>query len=159
MDSTESDYERWQARPPDDLFGDPIWRLPAYRLSRYLALVVRADATRLRSAHRRSHVPDQLTRAVDSIGLNITEGYSRLHGRERARYYEHAHGSAREARDWYARVASVLGAEVTLGRARLLTRIIKILNVAIPEERAGSSERRIRRAMEVRRDSRKTEEG
>jgi hypothetical protein len=53
----------------------------------------------------------------------------------------------------------VLGAEVTLGRARLLTRIIKILNVAIPEERAGSSERRIRRAMEVRRDSRKTEEG
>jgi four helix bundle protein len=157
MDTSESDYERWQARPPDDLFGDPIWRLPAYRLSRFLALVVRKDIKRLRLAHRRSYVPEQLKRAVDSVSTNITEGYSRLSGRERARFYEYALGSAREARDWYARLPSV-GAEVALGRARLLTRIIKILNVAIPEERSGSSERRIRRAIDERLRSRNEED-
>lgn len=90
------------------------------------------------------HLADQLERAVDSIGINIAEGYGRLHGRERARFYEYALGSAREAREWYARSAALLGDGVALGRARLLTRAAKILTVAIPQERAGSSEQRMR---------------
>jgi four helix bundle protein len=144
MDSVELDFARWESAPPPELFGDTIWRLPAYRLSRYLALVVRTDANTIRL--RSPSLAEQLERAVDSIGINISEGYGRLHGRERARFYEFALGSAREAREWYARADSYLESGVATGRAQLLTRAIKILTVAIPQERVGSSERRIRDA-------------
>ena len=90
MDPIESDFARWEKTPPVELFGDAIWRLPAYRLSRFLALVVREDVDII---HRRDpYKAEQLERAVDSIGINITEGYGRLHGRERARFYEFALG-------------------------------------------------------------------
>ena len=144
MDSTETDFARWEKTPPPELFGDAIWRLPAYRLSRYLALVVRDDTRVIRDYS--PNVADQLERSIDSIGINIAEGYSRVHGRERARFYEYAMGSAREAREWYARAATYRDSDVALGRAKLLTRAIKILTVAIPQERAGSSERRMRDA-------------
>ena len=150
MDSTEADYERWQATPPPELFGDPMWRLPAYRLSRFLASIVPSDADRIRERMRSTYLSDQLQRAVDSIGINIAEGYGRLHGRERARFFEFALGSAREAREWYARAERFLESGQAIGRARLLTRIVKILTVAVPQERAGSSERRIRRALSWR---------
>jgi len=145
MDSVELDFASWESTPPPELSGDTIWRLPAYRLSRYLALVVRADASMIR--RRSPNLADQLERAVDSIGINISEGYGRLHGRERARFYEFALGSAREAREWYARADSHLAKGVAVGRAQLLTRAIRILTVAIPQERAGSSERRIQEAI------------
>lgn len=149
MDAIEIEFARWEVTPPPELFGDTIWRLPAYRLSRYLALTVRSDAKAIRV--RAPNVAEQLERSIDSIGINITEGYGRLHGRERARFYEFALGSAREARDWYARADSQLEAGIALGRAKLLTRVIKILTVAIPQERAGSSERRMRDAAERKR--------
>ncbi len=38
---------------------------------------------------------------VGSIRANIAEGYSRGTGKDRARFYEYALGSARESRDWY----------------------------------------------------------
>jgi len=101
-----------------------------------------ADAIRPRSPR----VADQLERAVDSIGINIAEGYGRLHGRERARFYEFALGSAREAREWYARAGRSLAPDAVLGRAKLLTRAVKILTAVIPRERAGSSEKRMRDA-------------
>jgi four helix bundle protein len=143
MDATEA-FARWETTTPPDMVGDSLWRLPAYRLSRFLAVLVDDDckAIRKRSPYRAG----QLERAVDSIGVNIIEGYGRLHGRERARFYEFALGSAREARDWYVRTEPWLKPGVANGRIKLLTRVIKILTVAIPEERAGSSERRIRDA-------------
>ena len=144
MNQLNEDFERWELTPPPELFGDTIWRLPAYRISRYLALQVREDASRI--SRLEPMTAEQLVRAVDSIGINISEGYGRLSGRERARFYEYALGSAREARDWYARVERCLPEGLALQRAYLLTRAIKILTVAIPRERAGSSERRIRDA-------------
>ena len=157
MDDVERDFARWEATPPPDLFGDTIWRLPAYRLSRYLGHVVREDLRIIRS--RSTNVAEQLERSIDSIGSNISEGYGRLHGRERARFYEFALGSAREAREWYARAESYLQDGVAVGRAMLLTRIVKILTVAIPQERAGSSERRIRDAIERRTKAAKDNSG
>lgn len=144
MDSVERDFARWEQTPPPELFGDAIWRLPAYRISRYLALLVADDADAIRP--RSPRVADQLERAVDSIGINIAEGYGRLHGRERARFYEFALGSAREAREWYARAGRSLAPDAVLGRAKLLTRAVKILTAVIPRERAGSSEKRMRDA-------------
>ncbi len=148
MDDMERDFSRWEATPPPELFGDAIWRLPAYRLSRYLAHVAPDDVRIIRSWS--PNIAEQLERSIDSIGINISEGYGRLHGRERARFYEFALGSAREAREWYARAARYLEPGMAMGRAKLLTRAIKILTVAIPQERAGSSERRIRDAIERR---------
>jgi four helix bundle protein len=44
---------------------------------------------------------DQLYEAVGSVSANLAEGYSRGTGKDRARFYEYALGSARESRDWY----------------------------------------------------------
>jgi four helix bundle protein len=139
-------FMRWETHPPPTLFGDPIWRLPAYRIALFLADVAQHDVEVLSTTRAPRHVGDQLARAVDSIGANISDGYGRLSGRERAHYYEMALGSAREAREWYFRSARWIGATVAEERAQLLTRAIRILTAAIPDERSGSSEARIRRA-------------
>jgi len=144
--SLSDDFAVWELHSPPHLFGDPIWRLPAFRLSLFLAETAAVDAERLRQNRGGSHVGPQLERSIDSIGANIAEGYSRFSGRERARFYEIALGSAREAREWYRRATSMLGDEEVLERARLLTRVIKILVSAIPQERAGASEKRLVRA-------------
>ena len=60
-------------------------------------------------------------------------------------------GFAREARDWYARYADVLPGDLAIGKCNLLSRVIRILTVAIPQERDGSSEMRLRDATERRR--------
>ncbi len=45
----------------------------------------------------RSSLGDQLLRAVDSIGLNISEGYARAHLKERLHFFSIARGSLEEA--------------------------------------------------------------
>jgi len=40
---------------------------------------------------------DQLMRATDSIGLNMSEGYARTHTKERLRFFSYAQGSIEEA--------------------------------------------------------------
>ena len=146
MSTLSDEFRRFEASPPPELFGDPIWRLPAYRIAEFLGEVVQRDIPILFRAGCSGFRVSQLERAVDSISANISEGYSRYSGRERARFYEIALGSAREARSWYRRAARFLPDEAALERALLLTRAVKILKVAIPQERSGSSERRIRKA-------------
>jgi four helix bundle protein len=140
----------WEAAPPEDLEGDPIWRLPAYRIALFLSEVVREDVETIARHAANSHVPAQLERAVDSIGVNITEGYSRFSGRDRARYYEMALGSAREAREWYRRCSRWLGGTEVRERTLLLTQAVRILTSAVPRERAGESEARLMRASAAR---------
>lgn len=147
MTSLADQFAHFEKTPPPDLFGDPIWRLPAYRIALFLSDVARLDVSKMLRASAPAHIAGQLERAIDSIGANIAEGYSRYSGRERARFYEIALGSAREAREWYRRSTNWLGAEVTLERAQLLNRVIRILLVAVPQERQGSSEDRIRRRL------------
>jgi four helix bundle protein len=45
----------------------------------------------------RDSLGDQLSRAVDSIGLNISEGYARFHLKERLHFLSIANGSLEEA--------------------------------------------------------------
>jgi four helix bundle protein len=78
---------------------------------------------------------DQLYRALGSIGSNIAEGYSRGTGRDRARFYEYALGWGRESRGWYYKGRHVLGEAVTTHRLELMTRIIKMLMVIVPNQR------------------------
>jgi four helix bundle protein len=78
---------------------------------------------------------DQLYRALGSISANLAEGYSRGTGKDRARFYEYALGSARESRDWYYKDRHVLGEIVTRHRLSLLTQIIRLLLTMIPQQR------------------------
>jgi four helix bundle protein len=45
----------------------------------------------------RDSIGDQLVRATDSIGLNLSEGYARVHKKERLHFYSWAQGSVEEA--------------------------------------------------------------
>ncbi|MEA3245155.1 MAG: four helix bundle protein, partial [Gemmatimonadota bacterium] len=105
---------------------DPVWTLVAFRLSRYLLDLARADLRGV--AHR---VPlrtrDQLLRCVASIGANIGEGYARPGNAERARFYAYALGSAREASVWYRAVGDALPGEVVEQRVEVLARIRRLL--------------------------------
>jgi four helix bundle protein len=129
-----------------------MWRLPAFRIALFLAGIARRDVKLLLRTGAPRHTIDQLERSVSSIKANISEGYSKFSGKERARYYETALCSAREAREWYRDVGSWLGRSAAEERGMLLTRVIKILTVAIPEEREGASETRIRLARKNRTD-------
>jgi four helix bundle protein len=84
------------------------------------------DASRLLKDRKTLAISDQLYRATANISSNIAEGYSRGTGKDRARFYEYALGSAREASDWYYKGRHVLSAEVMAHRLDLLTQIIKL---------------------------------
>jgi four helix bundle protein len=136
----------WAEQVPEAMREDPIWRLPAYRFSLYLGdMVQREDASRIQKDYRTRRHLDQLLDAVGSISANIAEGYGRTSGPERAKFYEYANSSAREARDWLFKVRHALAADITNARIALVTRIMRILTVAIIRERA-EPETRARRA-------------
>jgi four helix bundle protein len=82
-------------------------------------------------------VADQLYRAIGSVAANIAEGYSHRSGRNQARFYEYALGSAREARGWYYQGRHLLGETVTAHRLQLLTEIIRQLLAIIPAQRGS----------------------
>jgi len=129
-------YRDWLAAVPVEITGDSLWKMEAYRLSLFAGDVAWRDATKLSADFRTRSLSDQLYRAVGSLAANISEGYSRSSGRDRARFYEYALGSAREARGWYYEGRHVLTDEVALHRLRLLTEVICLLLTMVPHNRA-----------------------
>jgi four helix bundle protein len=127
--------EDWIDTVPRAITGDPLWKIEAYRLALFAADLAWHDATKLMSDRRTIGLSDQLYRAVGSIGSNIAEGYSRGFRRDRARFYEYGLGSARESRDWYYKGRHILGQSVVTHRMDLLTQIIRLLLVMVPEQR------------------------
>jgi four helix bundle protein len=146
VDRLEAQFREWQNKPPRDLVGDSLWRLTAFRMSLFMSDVARRDAIRLLQRGAPGYKINQLERSVESVEANVAEGYSKFSGKERARFFETALGSAREAREWYRRSSEWLGTAEAEERRMLLTQIIKILTVAIPRERGGASQRRIQTA-------------
>jgi four helix bundle protein len=128
-------YDEWMQTVPRELKEDPLWRMEVYRLSVFAADLAWPDATRLIQDKRTISLADQLYRATGSVSGNIAEGYGRQSGKNQARYYEYALGSAREARNWYYQARHVLTEVVALHRLRLLTQIIRLLLTIIPSER------------------------
>ena len=120
------------------LRDDPLWRLRAYRLAIEAMELAWDDATALAPDHRCRSMADQLHRAVGSIGANIAEGYSRGGGRDRARFYEYALGSAREARHWYVAAEKLLGQGVITDRIARTNEICRLLISIAREERRAS---------------------
>ena len=128
-------FEDWMKTVPQELKGDPLWRMEVYRLSVFAADLAWPDVTKLITDKRTISLADQLYRAVGSASANIAEGYGRQSGKDQARYYEYALGSAREARNWYYQSRHVLTDTVATHRIRLLTQIIRLLLTIIPSER------------------------
>ena len=128
-------FEEWLATVPPELTGDPLWKMEAYRLAVFADDLAWSDVTRLIQDKRTISLADQLYEAIGSVSANIAEGYSRQSGKDEARFYEYALGSAREARGWYYQARHVLSIKVAWHRMKLLTQIIRLLLTMIPHER------------------------
>jgi four helix bundle protein len=128
-------YDEWLASIPNELSDDPLWRMEVYRFALFANDLAWHDVSRLAQDSRTLSLSDQLYRASGSISANIAEGYSRKSGKDQARFYEYALGSAREARVWYYHARHILSVEVATHRIKLLTRIIRLLLTIIPSER------------------------
>jgi four helix bundle protein len=127
--------DTWLKLVPASLSGDPLWKVEAYRLALFASDIGWRDVTKLAADRRTLDVSNQTYRALGSIGANLAEGYSRGGGRDRARFYEYALGSAREARSWYFNGRLVLGDAVTQHRMDLLTQITRLLLTIVPDQR------------------------
>jgi len=132
-------YQMWAKTVPAEITGDSLWKMEAYRLALFAADLGWHDVTKLTGDRRTLDVASQLYRALGSIEANISEGYSRGTGRDRARFYEYALGSARESRGWYYKGRHVLLEAVAEHRSRLLTHVICLLLAMIPDQRAFGS--------------------
>ncbi len=127
--------EEWEAAVPERIKADSLWKMTAYRLGLFLGDLGWHDTAKLIGDRRMVGLSDQLYRALGSISANVAEGYSRGTGKDRARFYEYALGSARESRDWYFKARYVLGETVFQHRLELLTRVIQLLLAMIPQQR------------------------
>ena len=123
----ESDLAVWEATVPDTIRRDALWRMRVYRLALYASDRGWEDVMLLAGEPRMRGLSDQLYRALGSIGANLSEGYSRSTGRDRARFYTYALGSARESRDWYYKARFVLGEERAGDRMQMLAEIVRQL--------------------------------
>jgi four helix bundle protein len=113
--------------------------MEAYRLALFATDLGWHDVTKLAGDRRTLDLAGQLYRALGSIEANISEGYSRGSGKDRARFYEYALGSARENRGWYYKGRHVLREDVAGHPLRLLTQIVCLLLAMVPDQRAFGS--------------------
>ena len=128
-------YEEWLKTVPAEITNDSLWKMAVYRYSLFAADIGWHDVSRLVRDHRTQDLSDQLYRSLGSIGANLAEGYSRSTGKDRARFYEYALGSARECRNWYYKGQHVLGPAVASHRMSMTAEIIKLLLKMVPEQR------------------------
>ena len=132
-------FETWLKSVPSEITDDSLWKMEAYRLALFAADLAWHDVTKLAGDRRTRDLAGQLYSAVGSVEANISEGYSRGSGRDRARFYEYALGSARESRGWYYKGRHVLGEAVTMHRMKLLTHVTRLLLAMVPDQRSWRS--------------------
>jgi four helix bundle protein len=120
---------------PQATGGDPLHRMRAYRLACELVTESWQDTEKLTHHRAMEKVAGQLYAAVGSIAANLGEGYAHSSGKDRARIFEYALGSARESIAWFRSAEPVLGAEVVGKRVQKLDEIRRLLLAIIPRER------------------------
>jgi four helix bundle protein len=125
--------ESWKEGVPSEIRDDPLWSMRVYQLSLFASDVSWRDAGTLWDEERTQSLADQLYQAVGSIGSNVAEGYSRGTGKDRARFYEYALGSARESRDWYFKGRFVLGEDVAQHRLSFIVLSERERAVKLPD--------------------------
>ena len=114
---------------------DPLSRMRSYQLGCELRTAAWDDAEKLTDHSITTEIARQLYRAAGSIPANLAEGYSRSSGKDRARIFEYALGSARETLEWYQSALPVLGEEIVKEREAVLVEIRRLLIATIPRER------------------------
>jgi len=129
------DFRRWAITVPNEVTADPLWRLSAYRLGSFLGNLAWDDANVLFRNGITRPAASQLYRAVWSAPANMAEGYSKVSGRDRARIFEYALGSVREASVWYQAGRRVLSDDIVAHRTAILSEIRRLLLVMVPSER------------------------
>ena len=128
-------YSDWEQEVYPEITGDSLWKMEVYRLALFVADIGWHDVSKLMNDKRTIKLSDQLYRALGSIGANVSEGYSRGTGKDRAHFYEYALGSARESRGWYFNARHILGKEIVQHRVHLLAQIIRLLLAMVPQQR------------------------
>ena len=131
-------YAEWLKTIPPEITNDPIWKLEVYRLALFAGDIGWHDVLALSKNKLMYSVADQLHRSLGSISANLTEGYSRSKGLDRARFLEFSLGSARESRDWYYKSRHVLPSAVIKHRMDLTTHIVAMLTPMIPHQRKNA---------------------
>jgi four helix bundle protein len=131
-------YAEWLETVPSEITNDPIWKLEVYRLALFIDDIGWPDILALSKNNLMWGVADQLHRSLGSISANLTEGYSRSKGLDRARFFEFSLGSARESRDWYYKSRHVLSPEVIKHRMELISKIISMLVPMITHQRKNA---------------------
>ena len=116
-------------------FADPLERMAVYRLAKGLTKPAFKDCELLHNHPLTADVAAQLYTAIGSIRANISEGYARSSGRDRARIFEYALGSARESTEWYDSAEPVIGVERVTAAKETLGEIRRLLQAIIPRER------------------------
>jgi four helix bundle protein len=128
-------YDEWEASVPASITDDVLWKMRVYRLALFAADIGWQDVTQFMHDKRTLALSDQLYRSLGSISANIAEGYSRGSGKDRARFYEYALGSARESRDWYYKARYVLSESAVNHRLDQCAQIIRLLLTMLPDQR------------------------
>ena len=117
---------RWETGVSPAETGDPLWKLHAYRTSRYLLDCCLTDLVEARPPLH-AQTADQLRRAVASIGANIAEGYSRRTPNDRTRFYAYALGSVREATVWYLSIRAHLPSDRLQRRMDVIAQVRRLV--------------------------------
>lgn len=120
---------------PETDSRDPLHRMRVYRLACELVRDSWQDAEKLTHHRATEKVGAQLYSAVGSITANLGEGYAHSSGKDRARIFEYALGSARESTAWYRSAEPILDADVVAKRVEKLDEIRRMLMAIIPRER------------------------
>lgn len=130
-----ADTDERESPGPTSESRDPLWRMRAYRLACELIDEVWKDTDKLKHHPATGKIAGQLYAAVGSIAANLGEGYSHSSGKDRARIFEYALGSARESMVWFRSAEPILGRAVVSERLNKLEEIRRLLISAIPRER------------------------
>ncbi len=128
----------WLETVPESIQQDSLWQMKAYRYALFASDMAWPDATKLLRHPLGKELSGQLLRSAGSVSANIAEGYSRSSSKDRARFYEYALGSAREARDWYYKTSHVFGQKIMKQRLELYKAIIQLLLTMIPQQRRSN---------------------
>jgi four helix bundle protein len=131
-------YAEWIETVPSEITKDPLWKLDVYRLALFSADIGWPDVNAIYKNDLMQRLANQLYGSLGSISANLTEGYSRSKGLDRARFFEYSLGSSRESRDWYYKARHVIPTDVYQHRMGLHTKIISMLVPLIPYQRSHS---------------------
>ena len=128
-------------------YPDFIKRMRVYQLAIQLLDDSWSDAESLAQHPVTTLLGAQLYKAIGSIAANIGEGYARSSGRDRARFFEYALGSAKESAVWYRAGERALDRQTVTSRREVLEEIQRMLLAVIPRERDRTIRPRQRKAV------------